>query len=151
MGIKAFLSYSRRNYEKVEPILELLKGLVPYVDPFIDLGIGAGEPDIPQLQEALDKAEIFFVFIDSQPSGPGQTFEVERIVKRTMAGGTQVVVPVLLGEAKLPPFLEGFEWVKFNELDLPRIQRMLVTHFGDQCPDEWWEIEPVKKAKAVAV
>ena len=151
VGIKAFLSYSRRNYEKVEPILELLKGLGPYVNPFIDLGIEAGQRDIPQLQKALENANIVFVFLDSQEMGPGQTFEVERIVKRTMAGGTQVVVPVLLGEAKLPPFLEGFEWVKFNELDLPRIQRMLVTHFGDQCPDEWSEIEPVKKAKAAAV
>ena len=150
-GIKAFLSYSRRNYEKVEPILELLKGLVPYVDPFIDLGIGAGEPDIPQLQEALDKAKIFFVFIDSQPSGPGQDAEVQDILGRRLAGGTQVVVPVLIGDAKLPPFLRRYEWVKYDNLDLPKILQILSHHFNDRCPDEWAEIEPVVKKALAAV
>ena len=150
-GIKAFLSYSRRNYEKVEPILELLKGLVPYVDPFIDLGIGAGRARHPTAPRGARQSQDFLRVYRLTALGPGQDAEVQDILGRRLAGGTQVVVPVLIGDAKLPPFLRRYEWVKYDNLDLPKILQILSHHFNDRCPDEWAEIEPVVKKALAAV
>ena len=141
-----FLSYSRRNYDKVEKILSLLKELSPYVDPFIDLGIEAGKTAVLDIQKSLDDAEIFFVFLDSQRMGPGQETEVKELYQRAMSGRSQIIVPVLLEQCSVPSILDQNEWVKYDELDLMKLQRILVTHFKERCPDEW--VQPKKTSGA---
>ncbi len=146
VGVRAFMSYSRRNYDKVEKILELLRQLSPYVDPFIDLGIEAGNIAVDDIQKGLDSAEVFFVFLDSQKMGPGQSVEVKELIQRALSGRSQIIVPVLLDQCTVPSILDQNEWVKYDELNLMKLQRILVTHFKERCPDEW--AQPKKKIGA---
>lgn len=141
-GIKVFISYTREDYESVERILEVLRDFAPYVDPFIDLGIGAARYGVDELEGHLDRADLVLLFLGSVGArGPGQNAEIrvlEHLEVSSRERSVPKIVPVLLTDGvDVPLLLQPIQRVQYDALDRSWLQQLFVTHFRNRCPDEW--------------
>jgi hypothetical protein len=138
-GIRVFLSYRSDNRANVLKVYKLLRGLAPYIHPFIDVSMNKGDNWLADLQQAITRSELCFLFLDDREMGPGQGKEVDAIQARlfTRAGKNYPVVPVLLrSSAKIPVFLTN-QWVAFEELTELKLKQILWSHFPKRSPDNW--------------
>src|SRR5262245_3616030 len=137
-GIRIFLSYRSDNRARVEDVYNRLLTLRPYVDPFIDVSMRKGINWLQVLGDAIENAELCFLFVDAHEMGPGQKAEVLELQARAMNGKEYPVVPVLLPPGPTPdlPFIKR-QWVKFDDLTDPTLRRILSDWFPNRCPADW--------------
>jgi hypothetical protein len=139
-GIRVFLSYRSDTRANVLKVYERLRGLAPYVDPFIDVSMNKGGNWLEDLGRAITTSELCFLFLDDGEMGPGQEKEVDAIQAQlfTSAGKKYPVVPVLLrSSAKIPVFLTTKQRVAFEELTELKLKQILWSHFPERSPDNW--------------
>jgi len=106
--ISVFISYNSDDRLIVEPVYTLMSQMKPYVRPFIDSRMTPGDEWVKRLMEAMDKADMWILFLSAKGLGPGQDIEVQELRGRLMGGSASKirVVPVLLDEqAQLPPLI----------------------------------------------
>jgi hypothetical protein len=107
---KIFASYSRPDYERVRPFVEILR--VPELNVFVDRdSIAPGSKWRKAIEEAIHKADIIFVFWTKNAS-------VSKFVRAEYELGLTLkknVIPVLLDDTPLPVILEGIQGIDFRE------------------------------------
>jgi hypothetical protein len=137
-GIRIFLSYRRDNSAKVAAVYNRLVAMKPYVAPFIDLCMEAGDNWMDTLGERVQDSELCFLFLD-EDLGPGQKVEVDAIQARIFSaeGKNYPVVPVrLTSAAKKLPWINK-QWVELEDLIEDKLRSILWHWFPERCPIEW--------------
>jgi hypothetical protein len=128
-----FVSYSRadwRNAVEIDSILRA-KGLKPFFDR---QNLVPGLPWVRALEQAIDSAKTAIVLIGPRGFGNTQQYERELAIVRQSRDPTFPVVPVLLPDARDPPFtfLQVLTWIDFSRVakvsDAPlELERLLTA------------------------
>lgn len=120
-----FLSYARPDAEAVDRIAGDLRS--QGVEPWLDRqDIVAGDEWLPQIETAISRAEFMLVFI-SQASLQSRWVKREyeaAFESQAKARGTRLI-PVLLEQVQLPPFLSKIQHVDFSQSYFEGMQQLL--------------------------
>ena len=123
--MKVFLSYARSDAQAVERIARDLRDQA--VDLFLDQqDLVVGEKWQPQIEKAISGADFMLVFI-SQASLASKWVQVEyqaAFQSQAKAGGTRLI-PILLEQVELPPFLSAIQYVDFTHSYYEGMQKLL--------------------------
>ena len=120
-----FLSYTRPDAQAVDRIARDLRS--QGVEPWLDRqDIVAGDEWLPQIETAISRAEFMLVFI-SQASLQSRWVKREyeaAFESQAKARGTRLI-PVLLEQVQLPPFLSKIQHVDFSQSYFEGMQQLL--------------------------
>ncbi|OLE19480.1 MAG: transcriptional regulator [Cyanobacteria bacterium 13_1_40CM_2_61_4] len=122
-----FLCYKSEDKLAVKNIGNQLKdwGIAPWLDMW---DIPPGRPWQREIERQIVKIPSAAVFVGSSGIGPWQQLEIEAFLREFVSRGCPVI-PVLLPDAvdkpKLPPFLEGMQWVDFRTSDPNPMERLI--------------------------
>ena len=132
-----FISYEHQDQAWVRTLAENLyrAGLEVFYDEW---EIGPGDVLVHRLDEGIRTSRNGILVISpSSLSRPWVTEEYAAMLTRTVAG-QQRLIPVLLGEAELPPFLAARLWVDFRHADGPeydrRVSQLVAALRGERPP-----------------
>jgi TIR domain len=111
--LRAFISYANQNRDVARHLADVLRdeGIEPWV-AFADLR--AGEAFRSALPRAIEAADVVLFVIGREPSGPWQDFERQAAVQAVWDAPSKGLVPVLLPEATLPPFLGTWAGIRLS-------------------------------------
>lgn len=117
-----FLSYNRQDRDAVHQLATYLNHETDLIPWFDEWALIPGDSWIDDLQEGLQAAKSCAVFVGKSGQGPWQAKEVHGALQQQTKKQSFRVIPVLLPEApervELPLFLQGLNWVDFqNGLD----------------------------------
>jgi hypothetical protein len=122
MPVRVFLSHSSADKPAVEALALRLgrEGFEPWLDHW---HLIPGDPWLPALEEALDRAAACAVFVGPSGFSPWQNEEMRAAIDRRVrdSGKNFRVIPVLLPGAEwaerssLPQFLATTTWVDFRD------------------------------------
>jgi hypothetical protein len=114
-----FLCYKSEDKLAVKNIGNQLKdwGIAPWLDMW---DILPGRPWQREIEKQIETIPSAAVFVGQVGMGPWQQLEIEAFLREFVRRGCPVI-PVVLPDAtnkpKLPPFLEGMQWVDFRTSD----------------------------------
>ncbi|MCB2262918.1 MAG: toll/interleukin-1 receptor domain-containing protein [Candidatus Thiosymbion ectosymbiont of Robbea hypermnestra] len=116
-----FVSYSYQDHERVEQLVDKLKG--EGLDVWTDREIAPGQDWQEATETALDHASVFLLILSpNATASPWQNVELGMALRSAVGQSRQRVIPVLLpgtDRASLPHFLQQLNAVEFgpnNEL-----------------------------------
>lgn len=122
-----FLCYKTEDKSAVKNIGNQLKdrGIAPWIDMW---DILPGKPWQREIEKQIETIPSAAVFVGQLGIGPWQQLEIEAFLREFVRRGCPVI-PVLLpdaaGKPKLPPFLEGMQWVDFRRSDPNPMEHLL--------------------------
>jgi TIR domain len=117
-----FISYGHQDADWVRTLAGNLhrQGLAVFFDEW---DVGPGDVLVHQLEDGLLRASHgILVFSPAALASKWVAEEYAAMVTRAVAG-QQRLIPVLLGEAELPPFAAARVWVDFRGADGPEYDR----------------------------
>lgn len=120
-----FLSYARPDAQAVERIARDLRS--HGVDLWMDRqDLVAGEQWLPQIEQAIRKADFMLVFISTASLGSEWVKREYQAAFQSQAksGGTRLI-PVLLERVELPPFLASIQYIDLTESYREGVQQLL--------------------------
>ncbi len=122
-----FLCYKSEDKRAVKDIGNQLRdwGITPWLDMW---DIPPGRPWQREIEKQIETIPSAAVFVGQAGIGPWQQLEIEAFLREFVSRGCPVI-PVLLPDAhdkpKLPPFLEGMQWVDFRRSDPNPMEQLL--------------------------
>jgi tetratricopeptide (TPR) repeat protein len=132
-----FISYGHQDQTWVRILAENLyrAGLEVFYDEW---EIGPGDVLVHRLDEGIRTSRNGILIVSpASLSRPWVAEEYAAMLTRTVAG-QQRLIPVLLGEAELPPFLAARVWVDFRHADGPeydrRVSQLVAALRGERPP-----------------
>ena len=132
-----FISYGHQDQAWVHTLAENLyrAGLEVFYDEW---EISPGDVLVHKLDEGIRASRNGILIVSPVSlSRPWVAEEYAAMLTRTVAG-KQRLIPVLLGEAELPPFLAARVWVDFRHVDGPeydrRVSQLVAALRGEQPP-----------------
>ena len=132
-----FISYGHQDQAWVRTLAENLyrAGLEVFYDEW---EIGPGDVLVHRLDEGIRTSRNGILVVSpASLSRPWVAEEYAAMLTRTVAG-QQRLIPVLLGEAELPPFLAARVWVDFRHADGPeydrRVSQLVAALRGERPP-----------------
>ena len=132
-----FISYGHQDQDWVRTLAENLyrAGLEVFYDEW---EIAPGDVLVHRLDEGIRTSRSGILVISSASlSRPWVMEEYGAMLTRAVAG-QQRLIPVLLGEAELPPFLAARVWVDFRHADGPeydrRVSQLVAALRGERLP-----------------
>lgn len=120
-----FLSYARPDARVVDRIARDLR--IQGVDLWMDRqDLVAGQEWLPQIENAITKADFMLVFISKASLGSAWVSQEYQAAfqSQARAGGTRLI-PVLLERVDLPPFLASIQYVDFTDSYFEGVQQLL--------------------------
>jgi hypothetical protein len=111
--LRIFASYSTLNKEFVKKVVNDLvpKGILIWFDQ-----LKAGENIIDSLENAINEADVFLVFI-GETQGPWQSEEIPQIIRARIKDKQKIVIPCIVPntlEPSMPSFLSHLSYIDFN-------------------------------------
>jgi tetratricopeptide (TPR) repeat protein len=132
-----FISYGHQDQAWVRTLAENLyrAGLEVFYDEW---EIGPGDVLVHRLDQGIRTSRTGILVVSpASLSRPWVAEEYAAMLTRTVAG-QQRLIPVLLGEAELPPFLAARVWVDFRHADGPeygrRVSQLVAALRGERLP-----------------
>jgi TIR domain len=139
---KIFISYSRNDAVFIWPFAEALSvtGAEIFLDKF---SIHPGDEWEQRIDHALQASDIVFVFWTKAAS---TSREVKKEYEKAYDLGKRIV-PVLFDDIRLPPKLDRYQAIKFNEkAPLNNVEQFITmaSKFIEQIPEPQDRIEPTR-------
>ncbi len=131
-----FLCYKNEDKREVKNLGNQLKdwGVAPWLDMW---EIPPGRPWQREIEKQIKTIPSAAVFVGQVGIGPWQQLEIEAFLREFVSRGCPVI-PALLPDApdkpKLPPFLEGMQWVDFRRSDPNPIEHLIWGITGKRTP-----------------
>ena len=147
---RVFLSYARSDAQIVERIARDLRG--QGVELWMDRqDLLAGQEWLPQIEQAISKADFMLVFISKASLGSKWVQREYQVAfqSQARAGGTRLI-PVLLEPVDLPPFLASIQYVDLTESYFEGVQALLRALQMPVGPRPAEVVDPSKLAREVA-
>jgi hypothetical protein len=145
-----FLSYAKADAQMVDRVARDIQS--QGVDVWMDRqDLRAGQEWLPQIEEAISKADFMLVFI-SKSSLDSKWVQREyqaALQQQVKSGGTRLI-PVLLEPVDLPPFLASIQYIDLTESYDAGIHRLLQALEMAIGPRPKEVIDPGKLAREVA-
>jgi hypothetical protein len=122
-----FLCYKSEDKPAVKNIGNQLKdwGIAPWLDMW---DIPPGRPWQREIEKQIESIPSAAVLVGQAGIGPWQQLEIEAFLREFENRGCPVI-PVLLPDApdkpKLPPFLNGMQWVDFRTSDPNPLEHLI--------------------------
>lgn len=122
-----FLCYNSADRNAVEQIAQQLEqhGIRPWFDKW---ELIPGRPFQTAIESQIKSMKVAAVFVSHAGMGPWHQLEMQAALRQFIKHNCPVI-PVLLPGAtqkpELPAFLEGMEWVDFNEQDSQPLEQLI--------------------------